>query len=587
MFRRHGHCIALALLLSLSAQAEPGNTSDGIPPAVGRWMRTLTLRQKVAQLVMIPFYGEAPNPRTKAWREFRDLVANTGVGGMIVLNRVRNGAAVRAEPFAMAAFLNQMQRLAKLPLMVGGDFERGASMRMTSTAPFPHAMAFGATADPGLTRELGRATARESRAMGVHWVFAPVADVNNNPGNPVINIRSFGEDPAAVTAHVLAFIEGAHSDPAHRVLVTVKHFPGHGDTAVDSHLGLGAVTASKQRLDQIELVPFRAAIASGVDSVMTAHVSVPALEPQPIAATVSRNILTGLLREELGFKGLITTDALDMQGVAKMYPPGEAAVRALEAGADLLLIPHDPRKAIDGVMDALASGRLTRQRIDRSLARLLAAKVRVGLDRRRFVNLETLNDNLNTPEDIDLAGRASAKALTLIRNEGGVLPLKHPISTCFFLLPALRFSAQGRDLEDEIDESIPEARVELLDPLLPLRDFDDHAADAAKCDTVVLIAYALSASYRGGAPLPGNYPAFVEKILATKTPTVLVSLGNPYLLRAFPGVQGYVAGYSTVAPIEQALVQALLGKASLSGKLPVSIPGLARIGDGISLPAKQ
>ncbi len=586
MSGRHGLRIALALLLATASQAEP-RTSNDIPPKARQWMRTLTLRQKVAQLVMIPFYGDIPNPRTKAYKEFSALVADTGVGGMIILNRVRNGAAVRAEPFAMAAFLNHMQRLAKLPLIVGGDFERGASMRMMSTAPFPHAMAFGATGDPALTRELGRATARESRAMGVHWVFAPDADVNNNPDNPVINIRSFGEDPKAVSAHVRAFIEGAHSDPSHQVLVTVKHFPGHGDTAVDSHLGLGTVTASKDRLDRIELVPFRDAIAAGVDSVMTAHVSVPALEPDAIPATVSRKILTGLLRDELGFKGLLTTDALDMQGVTKLFAPGEAAVRALEAGADLLLIPQDPRKAIEGVMQALASGRLTKERIDYSLGKLLSAKLRVGLDRNRYVNLEELNGYINTPEDIDLADRTAAKALTLVRNEGAVLPLKHPISTCFFLMPALRFSTQGRDLEDELDESIPEARVELLDPLLPLRDFDDYAADAAKCDTVVLIAYALSATYRGGAPLPGNYPAFVDKVLATKTPVVLVSLGNPYLLRAYPQVQGYIAGYSTVAPIEDALAKALLGKAPFSGKLPVSIPGIAVIGDGISLPAKQ
>src|SRR5690348_4981105 len=239
-----------------------------------------------------------------------------------------------------------MQQLTRVPLLVGGDFERGASMRIDGTTVFPHAMAFGAAGDPALTRYEGEVTAREARAIGVHWIYYPVADVNNNPDNPIINIRSFGENPADVATHVRAFIEGAHSDRKNYVLTTAKHFPGHGDTAVDTHVGLATIPADRERLEHLELVPFRAAIEAGVDAIMTAHIAVPAISPPDLPATLSPAILTKLLRQEMGFKGLVVTDALEMGGIAKGYNSGEAAVRALEAGADTLLMPADPEAAV-------------------------------------------------------------------------------------------------------------------------------------------------------------------------------------------------------------------------------------------------
>ncbi|MGB9610074.1 MAG: glycoside hydrolase family 3 protein, partial [Bryobacteraceae bacterium] len=345
------------LSLALAGSAAQTRTTRPGGDVARRWLASLTPAERAAQLVMVPFYGDAPNPKSPEYQALAALVKDLRVGGLIVLNRVREGVVERADPYQMAAFLNRMQRLARVPLLVGGDFERGASMRMTSTTPFPHAMAYAAAGDVEAVRRLGLTTAREARAMGVHWVFAPVADVNNNPDNPIINIRSFGEDPASVARFVRAFIEGAHSDPAARVLVTVKHFPGHGDTVTDSHLGLGTVEAERARLDAVELVPFRAAIEAGVDAIMTAHLAVPALEPERIPATVSRRIMTGLLRDELGFRGLLTTDAMDMQGLTQMFPPGEAAVRALEAGNDLLLIPQDPRAAVRAILEAVRLGR--------------------------------------------------------------------------------------------------------------------------------------------------------------------------------------------------------------------------------------
>lgn len=566
------------------AKAVPVSSASSSSTAQ-KWLKSLTPRERAAQLLMVQFYGESPNARSKAYRDYVTLVRDLKVGGLIVLNRVQNGIVKRAEPYQMAAFLNRMQKLAKVPLIVGGDFERGASMRMNSTTLFPHLMAYGAANDLEATRALGRATAREARAMGVQWVFAPDADVNNNPDNPIINIRSFSENPEAVAAHVTAFIEGMHSDPLYPVLSTVKHFPGHGDTATDSHIGLATISASRERIERVELVPFRAAIAAGVDSVMTAHLNVPALEPEEMPATVSKAILTGVLREELGFKGLITTDAMDMQGLSKFFPPGEAAVRAIEAGVDLLLIPANARASVDALMAAVKSGRVTQKRIDESALKILNAKVRVGLNKKKLVDLEAISDLIESPEDEETAQLVAEKALTLVKNESGVLPLRDSANACFYLLGAGRFSTQGRDMLDLLRARAPKAKAVLLDPQLPLAEYAQLAAETAQCNTVVVAAYVTSGAFRGNVALAGNYPAFVDQLLATGKPMVFVALGNPYLLRTYPGVQAYLATFSTVLPSERAAVRALFGEITVHGKLPVTIPGLAEYGFGLRMEA--
>jgi beta-N-acetylhexosaminidase len=577
-----------------TSKAAPSKAAPAIPAKdrgaaaqARKWMAKMTLRDRVAQLVMTPFYGDSPSVRSREYREFRSQVVDLKVGGLVILNRVRDGAVQRAEPHATAAFINRMQRLAKTPLIVGADFEHGASMRMVRTTPFPYMMAFGAANDLEATCALGAATAREARAMGIHWIFAPDADVNNNPDNPIINIRSFGENPQAVASHVKAFIEGAHSDPANLVLVTAKHFPGHGDTDTDTHMNLARVNASRERLEQVELVPFKAAIEAGVDSVMTGHLAVPALEPEEKPATLSKNVLTGLLRDELGFKGLICTDALDMQAVTKLYGPGETAVRALEAGVDVLLLPGDAKEAVRAVVAAVKDGRLTKERIDASVVKLLTAKARLGLQKKRLTDVEEVPDSLNTPEDEELAAHVAEKAVTLVRNENNVVPLSNPERACWFVLSGGRFSTQGRDFVEAARRSAKGAQVTLLDPMLPPSEFDALAAKAqSSCDAVVVSAYVLVAAYTGTVGLPGNYPAFVEKLIVSDKPVVFIALGNPYLLRAFPKVAAYLATFSTTQPSEAAAVRAVVGETGISGKLPITIPGFAQLGDGLQTEAK-
>jgi beta-N-acetylhexosaminidase len=592
-------CIsALAIALLLSSSAVPaerrGAKKTGkaeitikTSATVRRWLKTMSLRDEVAQLVFVAFHGESPNTRSREYLKFLRQIRDLKVGGLILTN-VSNGHAIqKAEPYALAAFLNRMQRQAHIPLLVGGDFERGASMRVDGTTVFPHAMAFGATGDPAFSRFEGEVTAREARALGVQWVYYPDADVNSNPDNPIINIRSFGEDPQAVAAQVRAFIEGAHADKNNYVLATAKHFPGHGDTAVDSHMNLATISADRAHLDKVELVPFRAAIAAGVDSIMTAHIAVPALAPADLPATLSPAILTGLLRDDLGFKGLVITDALEMGGIAKGFSSGDAAVRAIEAGADTLLMPSDPEAAIHAVVAAVESGRISRQRLRESVVKILAAKEKLGLNRRRSVDLEALGDILDAPEASHKAQEIADRAVTLVRNGGNMVPLAAPENACYIILPESRYSTEGQTFAKEVRQRLPKASLTTLDPSLSRPDLDSALAKLTPCQSYAVAAFSTVAAYRGSVGLGGDLPHVLETLAASGKPLALVALGNPYLLRSYPNVAVYLATFSSVPPSETAAVRALWGEIDISGRLPVSIPGLSQLGDGIQVRATR
>ncbi len=426
--------------------------------AVARWMASLSLRDKIAQMVVIPFNGH-PFRRSRDASKFISLVSREHIGGLILVNLADGKIVAKADPLQTAGFINRMQRLAKVPLLVAGDFERGASMRVDSTTIFPHAMAFAASDDPDEARIEGGITAKESRAMGFQWIFFPDADVNNNPDNPIINIRSYGEDPATVSHFVSAFIEGAHSDPKNPVLVTAKHFPGHGDTATDTHMNLAVITGDRPRLEALEWTPFRAAIASGVDSIMTAHIAVPALDDPGLPATLSPKILTGVLRDDLGFKGLIVTDALDMGGIAHGFTVGDAAVRAVEAGADVLLMPSDPKKAIDAVAAAVKSGRITTKRIDESVTRILNAKARVGLaNANGWWISQLIRKVIDIPESNAAAQKIADRSVTLVRNNNAIVPLRSGQSgpaTVFYTMVEGSASVEGAAFTAEVTKRLP------------------------------------------------------------------------------------------------------------------------------------
>ncbi|HYO81346.1 MAG TPA: glycoside hydrolase family 3 N-terminal domain-containing protein, partial [Bryobacteraceae bacterium] len=427
-------------------------------------------------------------------------------------------------------------------------------------------MTFGAADDLDLTRRLGLATAQEARAIGIQWVFAPVADVNNNPENPIINIRSFGDDPQLVARHVRAFIEGAHSDPANSVLVTAKHFPGHGDTNVDSHMGLPVLSASRERMNEVELVPFRAAAEAGVDAIMSAHIAVPTYDAEQTPATVSRPVLTGIIREQLGYKGLIVTDAMDMQGLTKQFSSEEAAARAVEAGADVLLMPPDPDAAVRGVLNAVRSGRITESRINESVIRILSAKARVGLHKRKLVDLENISDSLETEDHLQLAQTAADRGVKTLKNEAAAVPLSDPASACYWIMAESRHGQGGRRMQEEIRSRAKGARVALMDAQMPLVEIEDLWSRAEGCSSHVGAAFVTVGAYRGNVALGGSYPALMERMLASGRPTVLVSLGNPYLLRAFPAVHAFVATFSPAPTAEVAAVKALFGEIPIKAR---------------------
>jgi beta-N-acetylhexosaminidase len=569
-----------------AATGKPVTLTVKASATVRRWMRGMTLRDEVAQLVFIAFHGESPNTRSPAYRKFLRLIHDTKVGGLVLTN-VANGRVVqKAEPYALAAFINRMQRMAKTPLMVAADFERGASMRVEGTTPFPHAMAFGAAGDPALTRYEGEVTAREARALGVQWVFYPVADVNSNPDNPIINIRSFGENPVDVAKHVRAFIEGAHSDRKNLVLTTAKHFPGHGDTAVDTHMNLATITADRERLEQVELIPFRAAIEAGVDSIMTAHIAVPALSPPDLPATLSPAILTDLLRKNLGFTGLVVTDALEMGGVARGYSTGDACVRALEAGADTLLMPADPDAAIRAVVSAVESGRLSHQRIQTSVVKILSAKERAGLDRKRLVDLEAIGDVVDSPEANEKAQETADRAVTLFHSADNFLPLAAPDRACYVVLSENRYGSQGQAFLQEVRKRVKGVTTLTLDPSMPRTVIDDSLGKLTTCQSYVIAAFAQVGANRGSVGLLGELPHAVEAIAARGSNVALIALGSPYFLRNFPNLSAYIATFSTVPPSEIAAVKALFGEIAIHGRTPVTIPGMAKYGDGLQLAAK-
>lgn len=547
-------------------------------------LEDLSLHDRIAQLIVVRGYGDFPPETDAEYQRFRHWIEVDHVGGFIIAGRIRNGNVIPAQPFEMAEFVNHTQGEAKVPLLVASDFERGASMRVAETARFPYLMAFGAAGDLDAVRQLGLATAREARALGVTWVFAPDADVNNNPENPVINIRSFGEDPQAVSAAVSAFIDGAHSDPANYVLLSAKHFPGHGDTAQDSHMQLATLTQSKERIEKVELMPFRAAVAHNIDSVMTAHMAVPAFESANIPATVSHSILTNLLRDELDFKGIIVTDAMEMQGVASLFSPGEGAVRAIAAGADVLLMPTDPGACIEAIEAAVKSGRISQERIDASVRRILAAKERTGLFQDRLVKLDEITSRIDATDSDKLAESVAERALTLVKDDQHLFPLPASASPCLVVLGEGSFPTRGETLAREFSRRARGLKVFPASSAMPDSLLAAFAGQTADCKQIYVAAFVTVAANRGSVNLEGGLGGLLNAMIKGPAPVALISFGNPYLLKDFPGVAAYMATFSTAVTSETAVAKALAGEISISGKMPVSIPGLAQLGDGLSVP---
>ncbi|HEX6625523.1 MAG TPA: glycoside hydrolase family 3 N-terminal domain-containing protein [Pyrinomonadaceae bacterium] len=549
--------------------------------AEARWveetLKSLSLRERVGQLVMTPVQVGPATVAGERFDELRRQVEDNGLGGVIV----RAGS-----PAEVAALTNKLQERAKVPLFVAADYERGLRMQMKTGTPFTNNMGVAAAGDVQAAYRQGKITAGEMRAIGVNWSFGPVADINNNPDNPVINVRSFGEDPRRVAAFVAAAVKGLRDGG---VLSTAKHFPGHGDTATDTHIGLATIKADRARLDRVELVPFRAAIAADVDAVMTAHVAAPAITGDELPATLSAKMTTDLLRRELKFDGLVITDSLGMGAITRGYPGGEAAARAIKAGADIALSPPDTKAAIEAIEEFVRRGELTEARIDASVRRILRAKHRLGLAARRTVDASAVGQHVERPDATEEARRTAENSITLLRNENGLLPLdpSRAARTLFVVVAADEDPEEGRTFVPEVTRRAPAARILRAEPRTSSADYDAMLEDCAKADAVVVAAFVKRAAGKGTVALPEAQAEFVRRLVATKRPVAVVAFSGPYLIKHFPDAKVYAAAYAIEDVAQAAAVRVLFGEAPFRGRLPVSVPGLFDIGAGIQSRAKR
>jgi beta-glucosidase-like glycosyl hydrolase/CubicO group peptidase (beta-lactamase class C family) len=551
---------------------------------VDRTLEELTLQEAVGQLVFPWIEGAYWADDDPEFLEAIEWVEEWGIGGV---------AISIGTPHAYAAKLNALQERAALPLMVTSDFENGGpGMRINHSyalpsllsqgggTSFPPTMAFGAVDEEGIVEEFARITAREARAVGVHVTFAPVVDVNSNPENPIINTRAFGEDPLHVARLGQAYIRGAREGG---ILTTAKHFPGHGDTRVDSHLTLPEVTADRSRLDEVELVPFQAAVDEGVDAVMTAHVSVPEiLGAGAPPATMAPEFMTALLREEMGFTGLLFTDALRMGAITEGYGAGEAAVLALEAGADVILIPESVPLAVLAIVEAVEEGRVTRERIDDSVRRILLAKARLELHRNRMVSLDAVSSVVGIGAHREVADRAAAESVTLPRDAAELVPLDpERVTRVLSLTYAVPEDlAAGREFDVVLAGLLPQVEAVRIGPDAREEELRDLVQRAASFDVVLVNAYVPPRAGAGTVALPDPVLAFVRDI-GERVPTVLISLGNPYLLNSVPDAGTYLIAWGDREVSQRAAARAVAGATRIEGRLPITLPGLHQRGEGL------
>lgn len=585
--------VVVAALWISGCSSRPPSSSDPIRyGSKAEWVHAtiarLTLEEKIGQMIMSKAFGYYYSAGSDEYRRLEHLVKEHKFGGLIMM---------QGEVYEAAELLNRMQSLADVPLLVGSDLEWGAAMRIRRSTRFPEAMAVAATRDTGLAFRMGEALGREARAMGIRQVFAPVADVNINPANPVINTRSFGEDPQLVSEMAVAVAAGLRSAG---VLATAKHFPGHGDTDIDSHLDLPRISASRERLDSVELRPFRALIGSGIASVMIAHLEVPAVDRSGLRpSTLSPAVVQGLLLDELGFRGLVITDAMDMGALVKTFGSDSAAVRAVEAGVDILLILPDEDGAVEALVRAVGSGRISAERIDRSVRKILEVKWDLGLVENRMAAIAEIPSVVGAREHLLLAKEIARRSVTVLRNDG-VLPLERNGKKR--ILAVLTTDAENARTEIHRPSSPwpnegsgdyflslfrrrygPNVDVVRLDPSSNALDIDGARKKLRDADMILCPIFSKARSGSGSFGLPAAVAKFLDSLPMSGKPVAVVALGSPYAAAAVSGAQAAVCTYSDAEPSTEAVVELLFGEIPSRGRLPITIPGLYPYGTGLDL----
>lgn len=537
-------------------------------------VKTLPLRAKLAQLFVSFTNGDFYTPDDPSFKQLKKRVEKDGVGGIIFST---------GSIYDQVMLVNRLQKAATIPLLISQDMEYGAAMRVRETTRLTPSMGIAATGNPQNAYIAGKITAAEARALGVHQIYAPVADINNNPENPIINVRSYSEDPKTVGEFASAFMKGVFSEGR---IPTAKHFPGHGDTNIDSHVDMPVIKHEWNRLTSVELVPFRRLIAEGVPSVMSAHISFPNMSPDPgIPGTLDRNVLGALLRDSLHFDGVITTDAMTMEAITKRFSPGKAVLMALEAGSDIMLMSIDETSALDELERAVSSGQLKTERINQSVRKVIAWKHELGLFENRFTATDAIWDRISVKKNQLEANRIARESITLLRNTGNVIPVS---PGKFPRLMVLTISddesgTAGRTLARELRKYHPDVQSGLFDGRTSSEEQSSLLKKAERAD-LILVASNVFVRMEGKIGFSKEQSAFASELAMLKKPIAVISFGSPYILNEFPSADVHVCAWSTASEQVIQTVPGLFGAAAVSGKLPISMPGLYPFKAGISIP---
>ena len=594
--------VASVAFLAASAAAPPQGALD---QAAERWVRDtlrgMTLDEKVGQL-LAPAINAVYTPADSDIDEQKmHLVRDLHVGGMHVFGGAEampqamlnpnygtgGGASRKGDPYAAAVFLNRLQQAAKIPLLTTADFEGGTNYILNGGTRFPRAMVIGASRDPQLAFRAGRIAAQEGRSVGVMVDFYPVLDVNNNPRNPIINLRSFGEDVGLVTEMGRQFIKGIQ---AGGMLSTAKHFPGHGDTNVDTHLGLAVIEHPRDHLDKVELPPFRMAVEAGVDAFMSTHIVLPALDPAPgVPATLSRPILTGLLRDEMKFQGIIYTDSMSMHAISKNFGNGQAAAMAVKAGVDQVLDIPEPDAAFAAIKAAVQAGEIPEQQVNASVERLLRVKARMGLHGNRAVDVAAIASRFGGRANAAAAAETCERGLTLLKDDRNQVPLRVAKDARVLYLSVLDYAsgwregAPSRSFIPALKQRWPNATAIEITDRTTASEMELIRVLARQADAVVAGVFVRISSYSGRMDLSPAQVSLLEGVAADpQKPFVAVLFGNPYTAMALAKLPALLVTYEQFDAMEAAAVRAVAGEIPIGGKLPITMPGLFPAGTGLA-----
>jgi len=571
---------------SYSGQNSPHNSStsefplsdDGVS---GQWknlgvdslLAKMTLKEKIGQLFFIRANGTFLNREDERFLRLKELIQDYHVGGITFF---------RGDIYDQVMLTNRLQEISRIPLWITQDMEYGAAMRVESTTRFTPNMGIAATQTPEYAYHVGRTTAKEAQALGVHQIFAPVLDVNNNPENPVINVRSYGGNPEIVSKYGLQFIDGVQNIG---LISTAKHFPGHGDTNIDSHSDLPILDFSYSRLDSLELRPFNDAISHGVPSVMSAHIALPEISKNiQLPSTLDPKILHNILLDTLNFNGLVVTDALEMRGVSSYFSPGSAVIKSLQAGADVMLLSPDITTAVHEVYRAVESGVIEEKRIDRSVRKLLKLKMNFGLFENRLTNIDNLSRSIGNRSDQLLSQKIARESITVLKNEGDILPITNQKFPKVLLLSIADNSSgqTGSYLARRIRDYHNNVTFRILDKRTSKEDKKEIIEDAKEADLIILGSFIFVQTGKE-IQLSDEQKKFLNKITKTDAPSALVAFGNPYVVSDLSNTEAHIMAWSGNRLQVDATVPALFGASNISGRLPITIPGLYNMGDGLNL----